>query len=94
MTLHELVMRHAQLTDEARELMKRKNHDYESADDVFCNFREFGRVGILVRLSDKLARLRAYMEKGEFQVRDEKLRDTVEDALNYLILFEAYEELP
>ena len=92
MTRDELEKRHAVLCDEARELMMRKNHDYASEEDIFSNFREDGRMGVLVRLSDKMARLRSFMKQGNFQVHDESLQDTVRDCLNYVVLFEAYEE--
>lgn len=94
MTRDELAAHHKKLCDEARELMLRKNHDYANDADVFRNFRAFGRFGILVRLSDKLARLNSFMEKGKLQVINETLHDTLLDITNYCVLFDAYEELP
>lgn len=67
-----------------------KNQDYGANDDPFRNFRAFGSFGILVRLSDKLARILTYTERGELTVKDESVTDTVLDAINYLILFEGY----
>jgi hypothetical protein len=81
---------HNSLTQEALQIMRQKNDDYSSADDPYRNFREFGQLGILVRLSDKLARLRTFTERGELSVKDESVRDTVLDAINYLVLFEGY----
>ena len=83
---------HRDLTEQALEIMKAKNADYSSADDPYRNFREFGQLGILVRLSDKLARLRTFSERGELSVKDESVRDTVLDAINYLILFEGFRQ--
>lgn len=81
---------HVELCFYALRLMKDKNHDYASEDDPYRNFRTFGELGILVRLSDKLARLRSWTENKTLKVADESVRDTVLDAINYLILFEGY----
>ena len=81
---------HRDLSAASLELMQKKNHDYASEDDPYRNFRTFGELGILVRLSDKLARLRSWTENQKLAVADESVRDTVLDAINYLVLFEAY----
>ena len=81
---------HRDLSAASLELMQKKNHDYASEDDPYRNFRTFGELGILVRLSDKLARLRSWTENQKLAVTDESVRDTVLDAINYLVLFEAY----
>lgn len=82
---------HNEMCGEARALMARKNHDYASDADPFRNFRTFGRFGILVRLSDKLARLRSFEEQQTLDVPEESIRDTVQDIINYAILYIAYE---
>lgn len=88
-TRAELDCLHAELADKARAIMRKKSIDYAREDDVYANLGEFGLLGILVRLSDKLARLRRYVENGgRFVVEDESRLDTVLDAINYLILFE------
>lgn len=81
---------HRQLTAEALKLMTAKNHDYASDADPYRNFRTFGLLGILVRLSDKLARLRSFGEKGKLMVADESVHDTVLDIINYAVLYEGY----
>jgi len=69
--------------------MRKKNIDYAQEGNPYENFETFGLLGILVRLSDKLARLRRYVENGgKFAVEDEGRVDTVRDAINYLVLFE------
>jgi hypothetical protein len=90
MTRDELLAHHRVLSDKARELMANKNHDYASTADPFRNFRRHGLQGILVRLSDKLARLESFTENGELAVKDESVLDTVLDAINYSILFYGY----
>lgn len=85
---------HDSITAKARETMRRKNQDYASAEDPYTNFQLCEHLGlastasgILIRLSDKLSRLATFEQAGEFAVEDEKLLDTVEDAINYLILY-------
>ena len=91
-TTEALLELHKKLTDESRELMAVKNQDYGAKDvDPFRNFRMFGRLGILVRMSDKLARLRTFLERGEFSVKDEGVVDTIRDIINYAVIFEAYD---
>ena len=87
----DLLQRHEELCAYARKIMEKKNQDYGADGDPFRNFREFGTIGILVRLSDKLARIRTWEERGQFAV-DETLQDTVLDAINYLILYLAMKE--
>lgn len=64
-----------------------KNNDYATESDPFRNFREFGELGFLVRMSDKFARLRtALHEKRELSVSDETIDDTLIDLANYSVL--------
>jgi hypothetical protein len=81
---------HQLLCLNALELMKKKNVDYGGDTDPFRNFHTFGELGILVRLSDKLARLRTYCERGELKIKDESVEDTIIDAINYLVLLMGY----
>lgn len=90
MTRDDLRMLHEALCEEARTLMKAKNADYAAISDPFRNFRLFGELGILVRLSDKLARLRSFLENGKLEVKNETVRDTILDIINYAVLFQGY----
>mgnify|MGYP003340980042 CR=1 FL=1 len=91
---------HKELTDEARELSSRKNHDYSGGKDDTHPFLNFTRceamgickteAGILVRLTDKMSRLSTFITTGEFKVKDEALRDTVLDIINYAVILYAY----
>jgi hypothetical protein len=72
--------------------MVKKNQDYAHQSDPFRNFRMFGTFGILVRLSDKIARLRSFEESGQFVVEDERLEDTLLDIINYAVLYRAMRE--
>ena len=72
-----------------------KNHDYSSDEDPFSNFREcegFGvpaAWGVMVRLSDKFARLKNFFRKGTLLVRDESVEDTLIDIMNYAAILYA-----
>jgi len=73
-----------------------KNNDYGgSNDDPFANFRNSTiagvsvEKGILVRLMDKMSRISTLLDK-EAMVKDEKITDTIEDAINYLAIMKAY----
>lgn len=59
------------------EVFKKKNHDYGDA------FARFGIVGVLMRIEDKLQRLRSIDKKGVQLVDDESMKDTLLDLHNY-----------
>ena len=63
--------------NEGLELFKRKNQDY---GDAFANY---GVVGVLVRMGDKIARLQSISTKSVSLVDSESLRDTLIDLHNY-----------
>jgi hypothetical protein len=87
LTRTDLYLMHETLSREALNLMRTKNADYAAAEDPFKNFRRHGLLGIVVRLSDKLARLENYVKTGRLVVKDESVRDTVLDLINYSVLF-------
>ena len=62
---------------EALELFAKKNADY---GDAFANY---GAVGVIVRMGDKIARLANITNRGINLVEDEKIRDTLIDLHNY-----------
>ena len=86
MKREDLYLMHQALCSESLELMKKKNQDYATGNDPFRNFRTFGELGILVRMSDKIARLRTFLENGKFNVADESCRDSILDLINYSVL--------
>jgi hypothetical protein len=86
MKREDLYLMHSALCNESLELMKKKNQDYATGSDPFRNFRTFGELGILVRMSDKIARLRTFLERGQFSVQDESARDSILDLINYSVL--------
>jgi len=66
-----------------KELLEKKNRDYGSN-----NLLTFGDLGILVRLSDKLERLKNYVLRDRtFEIDDENLEDTLYDIAGYAIMW-------
>ena len=61
----------------------KKNQDYSSSEDPFANFRLFNELGFLVRMSDKLSRLKQYIANNKLSVEDESVVDTLMDLSNY-----------
>lgn len=71
-----------------RDLLEKKNRDYGSN-----NLLTFGDLGILVRLSDKLERLKNYVLRDHtFEIDDENLVDTLYDIAGYAIMWLVLEE--
>jgi len=62
---------------EGLELFKRKNKDY---GDAFANF---GPIGVIVRMGDKINRLMNITKSNVTMVKDEGVRDTLIDLHNY-----------
>lgn len=90
MTRSELLTIHDELTEESKDLMVKKNADYAKSSDPFRNFRRHGLTGMIVRMDDKISRMTTFSEKGSLSVKDESIRDTVLDMINYAVLFYAY----
>ena len=62
---------------EALDLFIKKNKDYGDA------FSEYGTIGVLVSIGDKIRRMQSITANGVNLVEDEKLRDTLIDLHNY-----------
>jgi hypothetical protein len=62
---------------EALELFKRKNTDY---GDAFANY---GSIGVIVRMGDKIQRLVSVTNRSVSLINNESLRDTLIDLHNY-----------
>jgi len=62
---------------EGLDLFTRKNRDYGDA------FADYGVVGVLVRMGDKIRRLQNISNTGVTLVQDESFRDTLIDLHNY-----------
>ena len=65
------------IQEESLELFKKKNQDY---GDAFANY---GPIGVLVRLGDKISRLQSITKSQITLINSESLRDTLIDLHNY-----------
>jgi hypothetical protein len=65
------------IQQEALELFEKKNADYGDA------FAEYGKIGILMRIGDKLKRYISITNNGVNLINDEGLKDTLIDLHNY-----------
>jgi hypothetical protein len=63
--------------NESLELSKRKNSDY---GDAFANY---GTIGVIVRMGDKIQRLVSVTNRSVSLINNESLRDTLIDLHNY-----------
>lgn len=91
---------HRIFCEQMQEITKKKNADYTGAgDDPFANFRKIealtnGAVsveaGFLTRMTDKFSRIGSFLQKGELQVKDESVIDTLLDLANYSALLAGY----
>lgn len=91
---------HDRFTAEMRAISERKNSDYAGhSQSAFANFELIEKIGFLTteqgfitRMSDKLSRLMTFVKNNELHVKDESVKDTLQDLANYCILFAGYLE--
>lgn len=74
---------HREICEEIHDLYEIKNHDY--GDSFGKGFREYGLIMPVIRLEDKLNRLKQLVN-GEGLVKDESVEDTLMDLANYAIM--------
>lgn len=66
-----------------KDIYNRKNADYGNSFDKSLD--EFGLVASVVRMSDKMERIKSLTNK-EAEVKDESIEDTLIDLANYAIM--------
>ena len=69
---------------EMSEVHQRKNADY--GNNFHKRYEKYGFLTALLRLTDKMERLENIYEKGEVQVKDESVEDTLLDLANYAVM--------
>lgn len=87
-----LLVRTSIIFEEMQETLRAKNSDYAKDNDAFYNFREFGKLGFLVRMSDKWSRLKGLIVTDKAPQVNETIRDTLLDMANYCVLLSVYLE--
>lgn len=95
MTIEELLELHESTCNTCRDIMRRKNSDYtggETSTDPFANFNAASVLGIdrvqglLLRLLDKVQRIKSFTNDKELKVQNESVEDACDDIVNYAIL--------
>ena len=83
--------RHKELALTLNDIYKSKNYDYGDAFGESCD--EFGPVAGLIRMNDKMNRLKSIInENHEQKVSDESIKDTLLDLANYSLMLEVWFE--
>lgn len=70
--------------DEMKELHAKKNKDY--GDAFHKSFVEFGPVAAVVRLNDKMERIKSLIKNGKAEVKDESVLDSLRDLACYAVM--------
>lgn len=85
--------RFEELTREIVDLHLSKCKDYGTTEDPIANLREFGLTGVVIRINDKVVRLKSFVRNGTLYVKDESVVDTLKDLATYSLLgIQLYEE--
>jgi hypothetical protein len=79
------------------DIMRKKNNDYATNEDALSNFKIIQNIGvvddyksgILMRMTDKFARITNILKKGKADVMDETVEDTLADLCNYAAILRA-----
>lgn len=70
--------------DKMKNLYLKKNHDY--GDSVSKTFEEYGLTSFLVRMDDKMNRIKNLNKNNDVAVIGENIEDTLLDLANYAVL--------
>ena len=81
MSNDELIAEYESITKELVKLFAKKQHDYGPG-----NIAEFGEVGVLVRMNDKMERLKNLVLNG-LEASNESIEDTLDDIASYAIIY-------
>lgn len=77
-----------------KDTLKRKNADYTGGDESpFSNFEvteklglSDAKTGVLIRMVDKIQRIRSFIKKGKLEVKNEGVEDAVMDVIGYSLV--------
>jgi hypothetical protein len=98
MNSKELLQLHDDTCKSCRDIMLKKNNDYtggKTATDIFANFNSSKILnihpvqGLLLRVIDKVQRIRSFTNDKELSVPNETVEDACDDIVNYAILAKA-----
>lgn len=80
------IEKYKSIQNELLETFIKKNNDYGND-----NLDTFGKIGIMIRLQDKINRYINIKKNNIHLVEDESLDDTIKDLINYSYLFLIHE---
>lgn len=98
MTIEEIIKLLEETTNDLKNTLRRKSSDYtggEGSQDPFANFRATEVldidpvIGIMMRIMDKIQRVRSFVNDGELKVPNESVYDAFDDMIGYTILAKA-----
>ena len=75
---------HSDICDELNDMYCKKNRDY--GNSVRETYLKYGMTSFLVRMEDKLNRVKTLTEGDRRFVDDERVEDSLKDLANYAIL--------
>ncbi len=79
------------LTNEMLKIYMEKNADY--GDSFSKSYNEFGIIAPVVRMNDKMERIKQLSKGEDIKVKDESLHDTLIDIANYALMLAVEMEL-
>ena len=95
MTIEKFFEHYTKLTEQKRDILKKKNHDYAKVKDMFSNFKLMARIAnipiekvFMVFLAVKVVRL-GELTSGK-EPNNESIEDTLLDLSNYADLFNIF----
>ena len=98
MTIEDIIKMLEDTTTELKDTLRRKSSDYtggEGSQDPFANFKSTEVlgvdpvIGIMIRVMDKIQRIRSFVNDGELKVANESVYDAFDDIIGYTILAKA-----
>lgn len=72
------------LTNQLLKIYMDKNADY--GDSFSKSYKEFGIIAPVVRMNDKMERVKQLSKSGDRKVKDESLKDSLIDLANYALM--------
>lgn len=73
-----------ELTNQILKIYMDKNADY--GDSFSKSYKEFGIIAPVVRMNDKMERVKQLSKSGDRKVKDESLKDSLIDLANYALM--------
>lgn len=92
MTTSEYLEFVAKTMSEMQDLIRRKNADYTNGAGPFANFKQAEDYGVdpfhglMVRVGDKMQRIKSFCKQGKLEVKDEGIEDALKDLIGYSLI--------